>query len=128
MRRLTRTAQGSRQEGRKLGESGSGAVRRSRALGVELAGDDVFEGASPSVALHRPPTGRRDKTSVRLGVCHQGGPRPRGALITAMEPHAEEYDAGAIRHSVGQKMAGDAMLWECCNPDTPLASLRHVST
>ena len=28
------------------------------------------------------------------------------------------YDAGAIRHSVGGKVAGDTRLWKCCNPDT----------
>jgi hypothetical protein len=29
-----------------------------------------------------------------------------------------QYDAGAIRHSVGGKVAGDTRLWKCCNPDT----------
>jgi hypothetical protein len=26
--------------------------------------------------------------------------------------------AGPMRHSVGRKVAGDAILQECCNPDT----------
>src|SRR5260221_14791245 len=29
-----------------------------------------------------------------------------------------QYDAGAIRYSVGGKVAGDTRLWKCCNPDT----------
>ena len=28
------------------------------------------------------------------------------------------HNAGAIRHSVGQKVAGGTSLWKYCNPDT----------
>src|SRR6266849_6421297 len=34
------------------------------------------------------------------------------------------HNAGAIRHSVGQKVAGGTSLWKYCNPDTwPMAVL-----
>jgi hypothetical protein len=38
-----------------------------------------------------------------------------------------EYDTGAIRHSVGGKVAGDASLWKCCNPDTSGGNRRRLS-
>ena len=37
------------------------------------------------------------------------------------------YDAGATRHSVGGKVAGDASLWKCCNPDTAGGKRRWLS-
>jgi len=33
------------------------------------------------------------------------------------------HDARSIRHSVGRKVAGDAIFSECCRVNTPLASL-----
>src|SRR5260370_18488922 len=37
------------------------------------------------------------------------------------------YDADAIRHSVGGKVAGDASLWKCCNADTSGGRRRWLS-
>src|SRR5882762_3310609 len=38
-----------------------------------------------------------------------------------------QYDASAIRHSVGGKVAGDTRLWNCCNPDTSGGNRRRLS-
>jgi hypothetical protein len=38
-----------------------------------------------------------------------------------------EYDTGVIRHSVGEKVAGDASLCKCCNLDTSGGKRRWLS-
>ena len=51
-------------------------------------------------------TGDRDKTQVPRG--HREGDRgPRAALIATTTARGRYYDAGAVRRSVGGKVAGD---------------------
>src|SRR6266446_1722355 len=55
------------------------------------------------------------------------GPESRAALIPCRTAR-EGNNGGPIRHSIGRKVAGDPILRECCRADTPLASLRSVSS
>ena len=47
------------------------------------------------------------------------GPGSRAAPIP-FQGRTRRYDAAAIWHSVGGKVAYDPSLWKCCNPDTRL--------
>jgi hypothetical protein len=51
-------------------------------------------------------TGDRDKTQVPRGN-REGDRGPRAALIATTTARGRYYDAGAVRRSVGGKVAGD---------------------
>src|SRR6266699_2254452 len=51
------------------------------------------------------------------------GTRGRVRRLSRSKP-ARRYDAAALWHSVGGKVAGDPRLWKCCNPDTRLVHSR----
>ena len=70
---------------------------------------------------------RRDRGPNETSVPPQGtsrrGPGSRAAPIP-FQGRTQRYDAAAIWHSVGGKLAGDPRLWKCCKSDTRLVPSR----
>jgi hypothetical protein len=53
--------------------------------------------------------------------------KPSRAGIIAIAGCTWKTQRGAIRHSVGRKVAGERSLWRCCKPDTrPVAFMRQA--
>ncbi len=68
--------------------------------------------------------GTGDRTRPRSPQeASRGGPGSRAAPIP-FQGRTQRYDAAAIWHSVGGKVAGDPRLWKCCKSDTRLVHSR----
>jgi hypothetical protein len=89
--------------------------RRISPRPLRARANDCFDGPGP--VLRSNGTRRRNKTQSPKRASRRG----TEVHVRCSSPRRTargQYDAGAIRHSVGGKVAGDTRLWKCCNPDT----------
>ena len=98
--------------------------RRISPRPLRARANDCFDGPGP--VLRSNGTRRRNKTQSPKRASRRG----TEVHVRCSSPRRTargQYDAGAIRHSVGGNVAGDTRLWKCCNPDTSGGNRRWLS-
>ncbi len=83
--------------------------------------DDYFDGR-PGPVLRDLGNGTGDQQDPGPPKRHHEGDRGRLRASSLRRTARGRYDAGAVGHSVGGKVADDTILRECCRADTPLVS------